>query len=739
MASETNLSITGAKRLRQDAKFKDDFVAKLQHDINSDAQGADQWLSQKQKAYKRRYQQGSKRPVNFPWPNASNFDYPGSEIEIDNAKPGLINIALGGRRIIDAVPLSADAQGRATNAGITMEYLLRYRMGERGQPDLYKQTNYSAESFLQHGLSYDKVYYSYLVEQRREKYTRETLPDNLKLIQVVDAVSEQEQQEYMQNAGILLIARDQFGQFTEQIEEVIVSTLNLDLENREDRIAANQVLQFIKANNPDAELDLIVTQVIEDCPRIVNCDIESIIIPSGTKSLQSASRITHDMWFTEADLRRRSFTGQWDAASVNEVLESSQSNRRTGDIDNNRLYTAMRRRSETDYEVDRDDARFKISEVYCYKMNAQKVPVPVVVTMERQMGMVLRAVEYDYAHGLWPFVESTYEMNEQSIQSSRGIPEKISGLEKHMSSMMRAELNGLMMATSQSFTYRQNSGINPQKLRWLPHMMIPVQRHDDLMPIQTNSSVLALERPMLLMQNLITKMTGGRLNTTTNEMRQDRPPTATQVGEQSLASQSSNGLRGMYFQTGRAAIYRQFWALWRQFGPDKFTAMVTDEPLRELSQHEIRGDFQMVPVGTVADMDPDFRLQQSFQILDLMMKGKQYLDQDARFSADIVQAIKEVMDRMDPTTSMRLLKRRSPEEMQQFLEQQQQAAQRANQLAETARALVENAPVDPEDAEVLLREIKKLSPHDGLQNIIEGASQQQRAAENAQALAQGAV
>lgn len=737
MASETNLSITAPKRLRLTEKDRKLFVDKLRHDIASDIQAQDQWVVNKQRSYNRRYQQGSKKPVNFPWPGASNFDYPGSDIEIDDAKPGIMNIVFGGRRIVDALPLNPESADRATNVGIAMEYLLRYRMGERGQPDYYKQTSYSAESFLQHGLAFDKVVYSYLTERRREKYTRETLPDSLKLIQVVDRVTPEEQQQYMQQAGVLVIQRDQFGQFAEQIEEVITNTLNLDLESREDRIAANEVMAFMKANNPDAELDLVITQVVEDCPRVINCDLESVILPSGTRSVQSASRITHDMWFTEADLRRRAFSGAWDNVAVNDVLESAQTSRRAGEVDGNRLHFAMRERTDTDYEVDRDDPHFKISEVYCYKLNQNKIPVPVVITMEREMGTVLRAVEYDYAHGLWPFVETQYEVNEQLVHSSRGIPEKIEGLEKHMTGMMRAELNGLVMATSQSFKYKLRSGINPQKLRWMPHLMMPVQNMDDIEPLQTHTNVLALERPMLLMQNLITRVTGGRLNTTTNEMRQDRPPTAAQVTETSLNSQSSKGLRGMNFQMGRACIYRQVWALWRQYGPDKFYAMTTDEPLREMSQHQIRGDFQIVPTGAVADMDPDYRVQQGFQALDVILKTKHIIDQDPRFSADVVQIVKEILDRMDTTASMRYLKRRSPEEMQQFLQQQQAAAERAQSIADDARRLVEGAPIDLERAEVLMRELRSESPHKGLQPIIEGAEQQRRAAENGQALAGG--
>jgi hypothetical protein len=736
MASETNPSITSAKALRQDKKFTEEFITQIQHDVNADAQAMDQWVERKRKAYDRRYQQGGRGGVNFPWPGASDFDYPGSDIEVDNAKPGLMNIVFGGRRIVDAMPISPDAAAQAVNAGITMEYLLRYRMGERGVPDYFRQTALAAESFIQHGTCVDKVIYSYLTERRRESYTSQTLPEALAQIQVVDAIGEQQQQALMQQ-GILAIPRDQFGEFAKQIEQVIVGAFNLDLQNREDRIVVNQVLSFIKANNPDATLDFVATQVIEDCPRIINCEIENVIVPSGSKTLQSASRLAHDMWFNEADLQRRAFSGQWAPDAVEDVLANSRGNRRTGQIDGNRLHDAMRRRSDTNYEVDRDDAQFKISEVYCYKLNAQKVPVPIVITMERQMGTVLRAVEFDYAHGAWPFTESSYEVNDHGYFASRGIPEKIEGLEKHMTGMMRAEFNGLIMATSQSFTYRMSSGINPQKLRWMPHLMIPVRSHDDLQPIQTHTNVLALERPQMMLQNLISKVTGGRLNTTTNEMRQDRPPTAAQVNETSGASQNSNGLRGMYFQMGRNGLYRQVWALWRQFGPDEFYAMVANEPLQKLSQHQIRGEFQIIPVGAIGDMDPEFRTGQSFQILDLLMKAEPIIQKDPRYAPDVTQAVKDVLDRMDVTASMRLLKRRTPDEMKKFIKQQQAEAQRLQELRSEAERLQVGAASTPEGAANVLREVRSNTPHKGLQPIIEGGQQAAADAANAAALVNG--
>lgn len=736
MASKRTTNVTEAKELKLSADAMETFIGKLAADVEQDEKSMTSWIEDKRKDYDRRYQRGADRGTNFPWPGASAFDYPGSDIMIDEVSPALHNIHFGGRRIVEAIALDAESVPRAVKAGMAMESLLRYRMCERGVPDYYRQTSLSIESFLQHGVAYDKVYYSYLTEARREVFTRATLPDVLQQIQVVDEIPPQ-QQAMLAEQGIFVIPRKDWGLYAEQVEGLIVQTLNLDLQERMDRVAAGQMMAFIKANNPDSQVDILVSQVLEDSPRIVNCDIESIILPPGTRRIATASRVRHDMWFNHETVLQRAENNQWDPAVVDELLNNSKTRNRAQNSWNNTLHWAERERTQTIDTMGNDDERFRVSEVYCYKLNDKKVPVPVVITMDMSSKSVLRAVEYNYAHGSWPFEESLYEPG--NVFASRGIPKKIKHLEKHMSGLFRAELNGLMMQTSQSFTYRNNSGINPQKMRWMPHLMIPVREHDDLQPIPVNVTALALERPMLIMQGLITKAAGGRNTNEINAARQDRPPTATQIQDTSLARQSSIGLRGMNFQNGRARLFRQAWSLWRQFGPDEFYAQVTGgEAMEKVSQHQIRGNFSIVPCGAVADMDPDFRVNQSMQVLDLLMKTQPLVQQDPRYFVDIPAATKDVLDRMDPQLSMRLMRERTQEEQQQFIQEQQAAAQRAQELAAEAERLQAGAAITPEGAAALLREIRSITPHKDLQPIIQGSKQAQAATRDSMAAVNGA-
>lgn len=738
MASRKNLNVTASRELKITDKVQAEFVERLIKDTQNDERSMTQWFNDKRLDYERRYQMGGERGTNFPWPGASSFDYPGSDIMIDEVTPAIHNIHFGGRRLVEAVALDADSVPRSAKAGLAMEHLLRHRMTERGTPDYRRQTLLSIESFLQHGVAIDKVYYSYLTELRRECYYRNTLPDALQKIQVVDEISPQ-QQEMLAQQGLFIIPREDFAEYVEQIEGLVVQVMNLDLDERMDRLALDQFVQFIKANNPDAKLDVMLSSVLEDSPRIVNCEIESVIVPAGTRRIATASRVRHDMWFTEEAVRQRAANEMWDADAVDDLLSSNAGRGRSVDnLYNNGVNWASRERSKTLETSSADDERFRVSEIYCYKLNEKKIPVPVVMTLDVRGKRVLRAVEYNYAHGSWPFEETTYEVADHTFQSSRGIPRKIKHLERHMSGLFRAELNGLMMQTSQSFTYRMNSGINPQKMRWMPHLMIPVREHDDLSPIPTNVTALALERPMLIMQGLISKAAGGRSSNEVNAARQDRPPTATQVEDVSLAHQSSVGLRGMNFQDGRTRLFRQAWALWRQFGPEEFYVQTAGEAMERLSQGDIRGNFSIIPSGAVGDMDPDFRLRQSMQVLDMLMKIQPIIQQDPRYQADIPAAAKDVLDRIDTQLSMRLLRERSPEEQQAFVEQQMAEAQRLAALQDEAQRLQMGAAVTPEGAAEVLKEVRSSMPHKGLQPIIQAAQQAKAAAQEGAAALNGA-
>jgi len=106
---------------------------------------------------------------------------------------------------------------------------------------------------------------------------------------------------------------------------------------------------------------------------------------------------------------------------------------------------------------------------------------------------------------------------------------------------------------------------------------------------------------------------------------------------------------------------------------------------------------------------------------------------DPRWIHDLAQLYADWQNDLDALGAQRYLRPRSPEEQQQFIQQQQQQAERASQIHDIALRFAENAGASPEELAILLREIRTVSPHKDLTQIIQATQgamdQAQRSAE----------
>lgn len=730
----------GAEKVRKTSAF-DDWKKDLQHNTERDRQDMQTWLERKKRFYNRRYSRYGKsftdgRPrVNSPWPGAANHNIPLSDISIDELHGPLLNLIDNTRRIVAMVPMNTAAIANAEKAGIAMEYLLRYRMSEAGSPDHLRQCSFSIDSLLQHGLSIDKTYYSYVTSYTSQRYDRRTLPEDLQRVQVVadeDFPGEETRQAIAQQTGALVIARSEFAQLAPQIESLVTRVFGLDLQERADREALSKAMAYIKANNPEAELQFAIHAIVEDCPRIINVPIEDLVVPPGTRMLETASRLTHETYFSQAAFIQAASNNNWDDDAVNEILDDAPRSRRSARFSNeDSLWQALRSRTGTHAaSTDSDEQQIRVSQTFAQMTNGKSLPMPVVLTWERDSGAILDAAHYEYGHRSWPFVDTRFEYNDSDYFSSRGIPDKIEDLERYVTALARHEMNGLTIETSKTFTYRPGSGFDPNKHKWVPGIFMPRQRPDDIQPLDVRVSSMAVERPMFQMMSLAERLVGSRQNTTVRDARLFEPPTKADISERAQQFESALGMRALFFQHGRERIYRQAWALWRQYGPAEFYAHVTGEPLARMSQSQIAGEFQTVPTGVIGDMNPGARLQKELTKLDVLVKATPFVRQDVRYVDDIPVTIKQILDLIDPHSSDRILRLRSQEEQQQILQQRQAEVQRLQQLKATAMSLQDGSPVTEASAAELLKEIRTITPHKALQPIIQMADQAQSALEN---------
>jgi hypothetical protein len=687
------------------------------------------WIENKLIAYARRYASSNfaKPDVSFPWLGASNFDFPLSDIHIEELKPPLMNLHLGGPLVYNMVPMNANGIPNAPQAARTMDSILKYRM-----PDYPLQILWGSDSLAMYGTKTDKVYYSYVTRQQDETIRRIDLPPRLANIAVFADLTPQQQQ-IANQIGVQLLTRAQFDENAKQIQAIVEEEYDLDPDERVDKLAIEEVMRFLRNGSSDSELIIKRRAVVEDTPRLINVPLEDILTPSGTTNIADAEGVVHWMFFSESDIKQRARDNVWDDNGVRAVLNSGGARDRSGfagsaaDV----LYQAKmdRLRLANMLPGDTEDSLFRIGEFYTkWDIDGDGLDERIVITMDPKSGTILKAIPLPFDHGEWPFTDTFLEATDQDRLAPRGIPEQIHDLESHATALGRAEENNLLIETSRSFTYIDTSSINPMTLNWMPNLMIPVQSHDDLKAIEMAPRALALEQPMRNLLALAERRVSGA-----NRAVLDLPPperrTATEVQSFSQARQQVMTVRAILYNEGAKRNGKLIWSLWKQYGPDSWYTFITGEDPVKLTQAQIQGEFMAQPVGAVADMDPDFRAQQALQRLQISMNLHSLIVDDPRWTHDLAQAYADWLNQMDPLTAQRILRPNPPEEIQRRIQSQQAQAQRLSQFAELAQMAKANTPMTEDKMEALISEMKKNMPHGALQQILEASQQADRRSE----------
>ncbi len=296
--------------------------------------------------------------------------------------------------------------------------------------------------------------------------------------------------------------------------------------------------------------------------------------------------------------------------------------------------------------------------------------------------------EVPFEHGLWPFVQVKFEINDGRFYSPRGVPEKIDDLDLEITKRHRNKLNNMDMMVP-TFTYRFGSELNPDTFHFMPGEMYPVVNHDDLQALQVPDRTLADEREENILLTWNERYLGGvdinlAAQGTLSEARTAREITAIQ---QSAAL--TLGYRGQVLQFGMRQIYRMLWDLWQQWGPEEVWIKVTGEEMVRVTKSEILGDFDIEPVGTVESIDPQVESQRALNRLTVITQLVQQFGPDPlgeEHRLDVPAAILDWLRKDDIAASELIAVPRTTQEVTALREQQATEA-------ELARRLDQNQPI----------------------------------------------
>jgi hypothetical protein len=339
------------------------------------------------------------------------------------------------------------------------------------------------------------------------------------------------------------------------------------------------------------------------------------------------------------------------------------------------------------------------------------------------------------AHGKPPFIIAPLEHNSDDFFESRGVPKILYDAESHATALYRAIENNLILTTTPTFKARATAFIDPENAQVVPGEVIGVERMDDVEQFAMQSNTIPLERLLASFMPWPEQLVGSMDISGTGNGRLTEPRTRYEVERVAAYQAGVLGLRADLLLTHFARLCAQILALFRQYGPDSFyIAAVGEDPVR-LTQAQIRGEVDVLPAASAGDMDPNYRFQRVMSILGMAQNFEPLIANDPRYVPDRGQLYIDALNEFDPMIRQRYIKRRTPEEMQQYMQAMQAQAQRAQQIADIAQRVEMNAGINKSEGNIILTEIAKRMPHHALTEMIQQGQQAQQGMEAAGVLA----
>ncbi len=681
-------------------------VNRIVTEVHGDEDGRSTWMDRQATYYRRRYAREF-RNVDWPWPGANDIVMPTIDLTIDKLKAVLARVIFT-RPMVTFKATNPDSHSRTQTAEIFYDWLIN-----EGMPDFKNQLLVMLDSVLQHGYGMVKVFWDYRTRNVTRVLNRSDLPREFRDL-VPDVEQRLANSPIPVNTGILteqLKARikEDFQTNAKERKRLISQKYGLDPEEPKDKEAIERIFRFFRDGKERVVYK--TREVIANNPRAVALDPQDVIVPRTTLALEDAARVTHKIFLSESALRSRAKDQGWSKKAVDLVLDS----RRSEADDRKRSLartTFDRDRDEREgvHEFDKTDL-IEIWEHYT-RMDIDNDGVDELVVMVIHPGTntLLKDIrEVPFQHGELPFVQVKFEVNDHRFYSSRGVPEKIDDIDKEMTKRHRNKLNNMDMMVP-TFTYRFASEINPDTINFIPGEMYPVLQPDDIRPLDVPDRTIPDEREENILLTWVERYLGG-FDAIASQANISEARTATEVNALQRSASEILAYRTEVIQMGLKKIYGLIWSLWNQWGPEEIHIQVTGEEMRRLTKEEIRGKFDIIPVGTITNTDPEIERQRALQVLDVVSRlAAQPEVLGVKWEVDLGQALANWLEKTSILEASSVIRERDQREIAQIQQQQQQRVARR-------QAIEDNVPMSARDAQEVIREVKREAPNKGSQRL----------------------
>ena len=684
-------------------------IVDLVHQAESDRSP---WLKRQDFYLDRRYAREG-RDTEWPWPGASDIVMPTIDMTIDRIKSTFQRLIFT-RPVVDFKARHPDSMDNALNARVFFDWLLGERI-----PDFREQILVGLDSILQFGHGIFKTYWDYKTRRVTRIIRRADLPQEFR-----DMLQEDEKvlQSYSQFAGqrvseadIQRFVKNETKQRIQGLQSSLSSLISrrygLDPDHEREEIA--KIFRFFR--DTKEEVRYKTREVICNSPRVVAIDPKDLIVPKNTMRLEDAEWLVHRVWMDEHTFASRIHDHGWSKKAVRNVLDNKRDD---GTFQNEAggLHSDQTNRIHEQREGINNTGRkgqIEILEAYWYEdVDNDGHEELVFAPIHRGTQALMRDVqEVPYQHGAHGFTQIKFELNNHRFYSSRGIPEKLDDIDLEITARHRNKLNNMDMMVPM-FTYRYGSELNPDAVRFIPGDVIPVMEPGDYAPIDVPDRTQPDEREENILSTWVQRYLGGLDTGLVDNQNLSEARTATEISAIQRSASEMLSYRGEILQMGFKKIYRQIWDLWQQWGDKTVFIQVTGNEQKMVTKEDLRGDFDMTPIGTVQTTDPAQEEQRALQrlqvLVDLKSQGPEMLG--TKYEIDIGEATALWLRRANHSDFQAVLRELTKEQQQALSEQLQRQAE----LVKNAEA---NVPQTQEEAVEAANILAKKSPHGKLQKI----------------------
>lgn len=655
-------------------------VSELVEDVNATIETRRQNLDRNwANLYMRRYQLEF-RGTTFPWPGASDIVMPLIDMKIDQMKPAYA-------MLIDKInmkPMNSQALKNARNADLTYDWLLNHRM------DGYKKSMlYVIDDMLMYGWGIAKITHNYELVKVKKTVTAQDLPERIlryrERFLLVKNETEQKQiiRELKEMPPQMALGQPMpvtMSQLRSALKADAELEFGLSRDEKEDEAALNSLTDLLMGKTRVAEITFLEEKHNEP---VVSCiPPYDFIVPWQTLGLQSADWCVHRMYYSKNSLKATTLERDWSKKALQNIVEFGGQNR---SFENEVEQSQNEREGMGAFMTDKKKRidNIEIWEVYTnlYEESGRKIKV--VMTLHPYTKEILKIRHLPFDHGKWPFVQFPFEANSIRFHSSRGIPEKLKDIDREMTAQHRAKINRMTIANAPTFKYRLGSKINPNSIHWTPGEFIPVLNMQDLEPVVIPNIDISFEREENILRIWADQYIGTMDAAASSALNFREPRSATEVAAIEGSVRSSMSVRGDIFMDSLKELHGMIWDVWINLGPRKFEAIVGSYAPRKYTRQEIQGDFDIVPVGKIGEYNSEAEAQKALNRLMIMLKippqmlGMQY-------EVNYGEAFIDWLEKDGLKSARAFIRERSPQEIQQMIQQTKMQAAGAAQRSDDA-------------------------------------------------------